>query len=226
MYLKINPRNFNVNKELMKKCLEVAPATIGHHLQYEAGMDSEIKPLYRGVKIAGPAITVRCPIPLDTAAVHYALKIAKPGDVIVIDRGGDKQQAAVGEMVALCAKHVGVAGIVVDGAATDIIEIEEMKMPVFTRRLSASCGRLLGMSGEINTIINCGGVIVRPGDIVFADDNGVLVIPPDDLEELIEKARKSEEREIGLRKKMAEGELLCDLGRASGIIEKALKEKQ
>jgi len=224
MYLKINQRNFDVNKELMKKCLEVAPATMGHHMQYEGGMDSEIKPLYRGAKIAGPAITVKCSNPLDTTVVHYALKIAKPGDVIVIDRGGDKQHAGVGEMVALCAKHVGVAGIVVDGAATDINEIEEMKMPVFARRLSASCGRLLGMSGEINTIVNCGGVIVRPGDIVFGDDNGVLVILPDDLEDLIEKARASEEREIGLRKKMADGELLCDLGRATGIIEKALNE--
>ena len=134
----INDRNFKVNKDIIKKCLEVTPATVGHYI--DSVMNCEIKPINEGVKIAGPAITVRCPTinsTVDSTVVHYVMKFVQPGDIIVIDCCGDLEHASVGEMVALMAKLKKAAGIIVDGAITDKIEIRKMGFPVFAKNVSA-----------------------------------------------------------------------------------------
>jgi len=223
----INDRNFKVDKNIIKKCLEVTPATVGHYI--DNVMNCEIKPIQEGVKIAGPAITVRCPTVdsnVDSTVVHYVMKFVQPGDIIVIDCCGDSEHASVGGMVALMAKFKKAAGIIVDGAITDKIEIRKMGLPVFAKNVSALSTRLLGISGEINTSIQCGNVTVNPGDIIFGDDDGVVAFSPDIADEILDKAKQSEIREVKLRNKLFEGELLADLSGATELIEKHLRKSK
>lgn len=207
---------------IIQKCLEVTPASVGHYIN--SVMSSEIKPIYENIKIAGPAVTVSCPT-IDSTVVHYIMKYIQAGDIIVIDRFGDLEFAAVGEMVALMAKNKKAAGIVIDGAVTDRTEIKEMSLPVFARRISAKATRLIGISGEMNTTIQCGGVTVNPNDIIFADDNGVVVIPLEDADEILKKAKQSEIREVEWRKKISNGESLSDLSGATELFENYLEKK-
>ena len=223
----INDRNFKVDKNIIKKCLEVTPATVGHYI--DNVMDCEIKPIHEGVKIAGPAITVRCPIidsMVDSTVVHYVMKFVQPGDIIVINCCGDLEHASVGEIVALMAKLKKAGGIIVDGAITDKIAIYNMGLPVFAKNVSALSTRLLGISGEINTSIQCGRVTVNPGDIIFGDDDGVVVFPADKADEILEKAKQSEMREVKLRNKLLKGELLADLTGATELVERNLQKNK
>jgi regulator of RNase E activity RraA len=183
-----------------------APATIGHYTEF-GFMDPGIKPLNPKCKVVGPAFTVRTP-PQDSTAVHLAMGRVSQGDVVVIDRSLDRTHACVGEMVALAAKMKRVAAIIVDGPVTDMEEILEMDLPVFCRGRSSLTTKLLETGGEINLDISCGGVVVRPGDIVMGDCNGVLVLRPFEAEELVRVALQDQEDEMEFRRKLREGALL------------------
>jgi regulator of RNase E activity RraA len=160
-------------------------------------MDSGIKPLHPGVKICGPALTVRemvgCNIML-----HKAIQIAEKGDVIVVDVGGYVNRAVGGYIVSLAAKVKGVEGIVVDGAWRDLEDIRrERPLPIFARAVTPA-GPHKGYGGDINITIQCGGVSVSPGDIIIGDEDGVVVVPKDEAEEVLKRAREllAKEREI------------------------------
>lgn len=213
--IKIHPRVGDL--ELAHQAGQVSPATIGHFI-HSGFMSPDIKPLFRNVKVCGPAFTVRTPAN-DSTLVHKSIDLVEPGDIIVIDRMGDKVHACVGEVVALAAKEKGVAAIVIDGPATDSCEITEMGIPVFSTGLSVVTTKLLGLAGEINGTIQCGGAVVNPGDLVFADDNGVLVMNPQEAPYLIEKARISEEREVGTKERIAAGESLADITGADALLD-------
>ncbi len=213
--IKINPRVGN--RDLVEQAGQVSPATIGHYI-HSGFMSPEIKPLYRNVKVCGPAFTVRAPAN-DSTLVHKSIDLVQPGDIIVIDRMGDSVHACVGEVVAFAAKEKGVAAIIIDGPATDSCEITEIGIPVFSRGLSAVTTKLLGLAGEINGKIQCGGAIVNPGDLIMADDNGVLVLSPEEAPGLIEKARISEEKEGSTKQRIAAGESLAVITGAEALLD-------
>jgi regulator of RNase E activity RraA len=119
----------------------IEPATLGHVLFF-GFMDPAIRPVYRRVNVVGPALTLRVPGP-DGTAVHYALSLIQPGDVLVIDRGGDASYACFGEMTAREARKRGAAGVIVDGLVTDILQMEEIGVPVYARGALARTGRVL-----------------------------------------------------------------------------------
>jgi len=147
--------------------------------------------------MAGTAVTARSRGG-DNLTYLRALEFCRPGDVLVIDAGGDVANALVGGILSFYAASIGVVGVVVDGAIRDVAEIREREFPVYARGVTHR-GPYKDGPGEINVPISVGGMVVNPGDIVVGDQDGLLAIPQDGVEELIEKARahlKTEEETI------------------------------
>jgi len=156
-------------------------------------VSAEIKPLLDNVKIAGPAITVR-ETPGCNLMTHKALHLAQPGDVIVIDVGGDTRAAVAGFFMSRKAQSMGIEAFVVDGACRDRAEIREMRFPVYARAWTPN-GPSKDRPGDINLPIQCGGVTVEPGDIVVGDDDGVVVVPQKMATKILKRAKEIFERE-------------------------------
>ncbi|PAE27341.1 hypothetical protein CHI07_19895 [Paenibacillus sp. 7884-2] len=215
----LNPiRNVQLTASVKERFNKVEPATIGHHLHY-GFMDPSIKSMLYDVKVVGTAFTARTNVN-DSTMVHKAVSSAKEGDVIVIDRTGDTKHACVGEVVAYAAKSRKISGIIIDGPCTDIQAIREIGIPVFATGLSPITTKLYGESGEINTTVQCGGVTVNPGDLIIADDNGVLVLSQElNYESILEKAEASEQKEPETKKLLDSGRTLSSLSRADQLIE-------
>lgn len=147
------------------------------------------------LKILGPACTVRV-FPGDNLMVHKSLDIAKPGDIVVVDAGASPMNAVLGDLVTTKARHRGIAGFVVDGLVRDIDGILETGIPVFARGVTP-IGPLHRGPGEVNYPIQCGGIVVHPGDIIVGDMNGVVVVPMEVAENILQRlqARKQTEAE-------------------------------
>jgi len=149
-------------------------------------MDPKIKPIWRGAKAVGTAVTVEIAPGVLGESWMRAQEVAGPGDVIVIDEKGSELYAAWGGMISGNAKRRGVAGVVIDGATRNLEEIDEIKFPVFAKGLSPIIVTYpTGMVDRLNVPISCGGVIVRPGDIIVATDGGVVSIPIENAAEVL-----------------------------------------
>src|SRR5260370_4349254 len=150
----VNPRvDSGVPLDLLNELRQIAPATIGHMLEHEF-MEPELRPIISRFAFAGPAITVRC-FGTDSAIVHYAIDIAQPGDVIVVDRLGDRRYACWGGGVSLAAQVKGIVGAVVDGVLTDRVEIQDLHFPVFGRGISPLTTRAPGLTGALDVPLRC-----------------------------------------------------------------------
>jgi RraA family protein len=141
-------------------------------------------------RVCAPACTVKV-FPGDNLMVHKALDVLEPGDVVVIDAGGSQQNAVLGDLISMKAKHRGAAGFVVDGFIRDLPNVQELDLPVFARG-TTPIGPLHRGPGEINFPICCGGVVVNAGDIMVADAMGVVVIPQALAAELLDRLRRHE----------------------------------
>jgi RraA family protein len=139
-----------------------------------------------GLRIVGPACTVKV-YPGDNLMVHKSLDVAQPGDILVIDTSASGTTAVLGDLVSTKARHRGIAGIVVDGLVRDLPGIRALAdLPVFARGVTP-IGPLHRGPGEINHPVCIGGVVVHPGDVIVGDLNGVVVVPLDIAEELVER---------------------------------------
>lgn len=192
-------------QEHRERFMKVDPASIGHYIKGNAFMNSKMKPLTKTMKVVGPAYTVRIE-GRDSSAFHLALSKAPKGSVIVIDCSDNKEYACIGEMVALGMKVKGLAGFIIDGPVTDSIAIGEMGLPAFCTGVSVVTTNILGIYGEENITIKCAGAIVNPGDIVFGDADGVVVLSKDDFESYLIKAEEAVVREKMIREKITSGE--------------------
>lgn len=143
--------------------------------------------------MAGTAVTVRVSHG-DNLAVLRAFEYCRPGDVMVIDGGGDTEQAILGGIMSLHARQIGLAGLVVDGAVRDVAEIRSRDFPVFARG-HVHRGPYKDGPGEINVPVCIGGMIVMPGDIVIGDEDGLLAFPQEEAETLIAKAQAQQAKE-------------------------------
>ncbi len=206
-----------IPRDIIEGYLRICPATAGHFVN-SGYMNPRIKPLLADVRVAGPAFTVKIAAQ-DSAAVHVAASLIEPGDVMVIDRSGDETYACVGGTVALAAKARGAQAIVIDGPATDVQEIRSLGLPVFCTGLSPVTTRVLGLYGELNCTIQCGGCIVEPGDLIFGDDNGVLVIKPSEAEELLRISSEKEAAQQSTVSRLMRGELLADISGANALLD-------
>lgn len=186
--------------------MNVSPAAIGHHIT-GGFMKAEIKPVSDEMKVCGPAYTVRMN-ERDSSALYYAIQKAPKGAVIVIDRAADKTFACLGEFVAVMARQCGIAGVVLDGPATDKLALKNSDFPVFCTGFSPVTSIVTGTSGEVQTEIECGGAVVRPGDIILGDADGVIVVP-EDFMPYLEEAEKKEAKETARREALARGAVYC-----------------
>jgi len=164
-----------------------------------------LKPIFLEKKFFGKALTVRA-YPGDWSKTVQAIDAAKRGDVIVID-AHESQVALWGELATRSAILRGIAGLVMDGAVRDVEGIKKLKFPVFARHVSPTAGEPKGM-GETNIPIKCGGVEVEPGDYIFADENGVMVIPKKRVLEITKRALYVKEKEDRVKKEITEGTTL------------------
>jgi 4-hydroxy-4-methyl-2-oxoglutarate aldolase len=183
-------------------------------VMYRTGvMDSAIKPAFKA-KAVGQAVTVQLSRG-DLVDPLKALEMGKPGDVIVVDAGGETETSVCGGLMGGLAKNRGIRGMIVDGAGRDIDELEDIGWPIWTRAVTAR-GTHTMFSGRkeelsINVPISCGGVPVNPGDFVIADVIGVTVVPLGRAEEFVELAREQAEREQKTREWVAKGKTIEDL---------------
>ncbi len=189
-------------EELFELALTTDPAQIGHHVQ--GGYMTGIFPVKDDLKVIGPAFTIRLP-GTDNAMLYYAMKQAPKGSVIVIDRMGNHTIAAVGEMVIQSAKVLGMAGVVVDGPNTDTRAIRDLDFPLFSTGRACVTNTFKGLDGEYGIPVNCGGCVVKPGDIIYGDLDGVVCAPADRFEELVLAAKKMDANEVAWRENFAAG---------------------
>ena len=213
-----------IEKALVEKLVRAEPATIGH-FRNTGFMDPGIRAMQPDVRIAGPAVTVRAP-GMDGTIVGYALGQVRPGDVLVIDRCGDHRHAAFGGLVAYACKVAGLAGVIIDGVATDIGEVRKYKVPLWCRGLSAVTTKRIGLAGEFCVPVSCGGVAVNAGDVIIADECGIVVLDRAEAEAAAERAIGMQEAEAASRKRLDSGEKLPDISGATKVLEEALARQK
>lgn len=223
MYL-LNPLPTPVKAELLELLVQAEPAVIGH-FRYTGFMSPAIRAHFQDRRIAGTAITARVP-GMDGAMVHYAIGQARPGDVLVIDRCGDMSIATIGGAVAYAARAAGVAGIIVDGLVTDLGELRQYGVPVWSRGTSAVTVKTLGLGGEFCIPVSCGGVTVNPGDAILADENGVLVLPPGEIEESATRAMQMSKDEKLTLARLDAGEKYPDILGSTKIVMDAIEKQK
>lgn len=167
---------------------ELSPTTLADTLSRDRVMDIGIRPLWAPMpRIAGPAYPVQCP-PGDNLMLHTAIHRAEPGSVIVVE-AGDVDYAVAGGNVCAVAKRRGIAGFIVDGVIRDLEEVREDGFPVFARGVIPKPGAK-NQLGILNGTVLCGGVKVSPGDIVVADEEGIIVVPKSDAESILQTAQE------------------------------------
>ncbi len=181
-----------------------------HEAQGRSGlMQPYMRPLWRGARIAGSAVTALCH-PGDNWMIHVACDVVKKGDVLVVACSSENSDGAFGELLATSLKALGVKGVVLDLGCRDAAEISEMKFPLWSRAISAK-GTVKASIGSVNLPAVCAGVNVRPGDVIVADDDGVVVVDRKKAQEIARAGEEREKKEAGSRARLQKGELGLDI---------------
>lgn len=192
-----------VAAEWVARYREVPVANVSDSMSRMTAGGSRLRPMHRQGVLAGPALTVKAR-PGDNLMLHYALDIAEPGDVIVVDAGGDLTNALIGEMMVAYALKRGVAGIVINGAIRDAANIGAGDFPLFAAGISHR-GPYKDGPGEINVPIAIDGMVIEPGDLIIGDDDGLLCVPYDQVAEVYDRATAKHAAEEKQMRQIAEG---------------------
>jgi len=184
---------------LIESFRDIPVANIDDSMNRTAAVSYRIKPLNKA-RLLGPAFTVKVPEG-DNLMFHKAMDMAKPGDVIVIDAGGDPSRAIFGALMINYCKVRGLGGVIVDGSVRDSEELAELDFPVYAIGTTPN-GPYKNGPGEINTTITFGGKVVHPGDIIVGDQDGIVVIRPEDAAEIARNANALLEKENGIMNKI------------------------
>ncbi|MFM2028819.1 MAG: hypothetical protein RL517_10 [Pseudomonadota bacterium] len=182
-----------VSKEIVSKASPFQPAILADVADRRGALHGRITALRASMKMAGPAFTVEVRAG-DNLMIHAAMSLAKPGDVLVIDGKGDLTAALMGAIMINACKKLGFAGVVIDGAIRDTLELAELDFPIFSAGVNPN-GPTKQVSGRIGHPISVGDVAVNPGDFITADADGVVVVERDKIESLLPLAKEKVEAE-------------------------------
>lgn len=195
--------------DIVEKLGKFGVATIHEAMGREGLMKPYMRPIYTGAKLYGTAVTVFAH-PGDNWMMHVCAEALKPGDVAVVSVSSDNADGMFGDLLATSFRARGAKGLIIDAGVRDIGELSEMKFPVWSKEVNAK-GTIKATVGSVGTPIICAGALVEPGDVIVADDDGVVVVPRKRTAEVAEAAQKREDAEAGKRTRLAAGELGLDI---------------
>lgn len=180
-------------------------ATI-HEAQGRIGLlNPYMRPIYPSAKVAGSAVTVSCQ-PGDNLMIHAAVEVCQPGDVLVVTTTSESTDGMFGDLLATSCQAHGIRGLIIDAGIRDVADLTTMNFPVWAKAISAQ-GTVKATPGSVNVDVVCAGAIIRPGDVVVGDIDGVVVIKRKDAEIVAQLGQKRLEKEAQSRAKLAAGEL-------------------
>jgi len=198
-----------MNSELLDKMLQIETATLGHIID-QGFMTPAMQCATSDKRCCGPALTVSLPED-DGYSLPLALLKAKPGDVLVIERTNDDRHACWGAVMTEAALQAGISAVVLDGYITDIGAVREAGLAVWCKGRSPVTTKAGEKGGSVNQQITCDGVRIKPGDIVLADENGVVVLEPERVAALAAQALEIQAKEQPVIKRIRNGELLAEI---------------
>jgi regulator of RNase E activity RraA len=197
-----NPSAAQADPKIIAALRDIPVALLSDSLHRSSGSVG-LQPYHRPAPLAGTAVTVRTRGG-DNVTMLRAFEFCRPGDVMVIDAGGDVSNAVFGGILSFYASTIGLKGMVIDGAIRDVAEIRERDFPVYARGVNHR-GPYKDGPGEINVPVCIGGMVVNPGDIVVGDQDGLLAFGPSDAPTVIEKAKAQMLKEAQTMQAMREG---------------------
>lgn len=201
---RIHKRHRAVSQDIVQRFSALAVANVSDSMSRLTAAGPRIRPINSpGVVLAGPALTVKTR-PGDNLMVHKAIDMAEPGDVIVVDAGGDLSNAIMGEIMVAIALKRGIAGFVINGAIRDAAEISTSGLAMFAAGVTHR-GPYKDGPGEINVAVAIDGMVVEPGDLVVGDGDGVLCVPYDEVEAVLAATEAKQKAEKGELAAIADG---------------------